>query len=72
MKSLWEFYKNRQPPFSVRFDAGLPAMLKHPVIMGERSVAQASLMTLPLYLASELSRLIKSVQEPAGTRVANV
>lgn len=59
MKSLWEFCKARRPALAVRFDAGLPSFQEYAVAVSGKPI-RVSLLTAPLYLASELDRLVRN------------
>lgn len=60
MKSLWEFCRSHTTSIALRLDANLPAWFEQTVLRPS-GPARVKVLSLPLYMASEARRLLRSV-----------
>lgn len=62
LKSLHQFLKEKQLGFGVRFNAGVPDLSNHITRLTNGSTINFDLLSLPLYMVSQVRRLIASAK----------
>ena len=65
LKSLHQFLKEKQRHFGVRFNAGVPGLSNHITRLTDGSTINYELLSLPLYMVSQVGRLIESAKPRA-------